>query len=97
MRPLELAEDYLVDPESGLKAIITFMQLEADQQAGAGRYKRSATRKAHRNGTVESSHSEQACLTGILVLRKLYWMQLLNRIFKEYPRERSSRSSQSLA
>lgn len=58
MTPLDLAQDYLIDPESGLRAIITWflnlvMQLEAEQQAGAARYKRSASRKAHRNGTVE--------------------------------------------
>jgi putative transposase len=58
MIPLECVEDYLVDPQSGLKAIITWflnlvMQLEAEQQAGADRYKRSANRKAHRNGMVK--------------------------------------------
>jgi len=58
MEPLEFAQDYLVDPESGLKAVITWflnqvMQLEAEQQAGARCYERSASRKAHRNGRIE--------------------------------------------
>lgn len=79
MAPLEFAQDYLIDPESGLKAIITWflnlvMQLEAEQQAGAGRYKRSGNRKAHRNGTVERTLKSRF---GELILEKPQ--------FREYP------------
>jgi len=49
-------KDYLSDADKGLKALVTFflnlvMEYEAEQQAGAGRYERSKTRSATRNGS----------------------------------------------
>ena len=56
MESLEPILNYLVDPNSGLKQVITeflnsVMQYEAYQQSGALPYERSPQRKAHRNGT----------------------------------------------
>jgi len=55
MEPLEPIINYLVDPNSGLKQVITeflnaVMQYEAYQQSGVLPYERSPQRKAHRNG-----------------------------------------------
>ena len=52
----DFIRDYLTDADEGLKALVTFflnlvMQYEAEQQAGAGRYERSETRTATRNGS----------------------------------------------
>lgn len=52
----DFIQDYLSDKDEGLKALVTFflnlvMQYEAEQQAGAGRYQRTETRKATRNGS----------------------------------------------
>ena len=51
----DLIEDYLIDNEEGMKDLLTMflnlvMDQEASQQAGANRYERSNSRKAHRNG-----------------------------------------------
>jgi len=51
----EVLQDYIIDQETGLKALITIflnqvMQLEALQQSGAESYQRKIGRKAHRNG-----------------------------------------------
>jgi len=56
MQPLEPVINYLVDPNSGLKQVITdflnaVMLFEAYLQSGALPYERSPHRKAHRNGT----------------------------------------------
>ena len=56
MQPLEPVINYLVDPNSGLKQVITeflnaVMLFEAYLQSGALPYERSPQRKAHRNGT----------------------------------------------
>ena len=56
MESLEPIINYLVDPNSGLKQVITgflnaVMQYEAYQQSGVLPYERSPQRKAHRNGT----------------------------------------------
>ena len=56
MQSLEPVIDYLVDPNSGLKQVITeflnaVMLFEAYLQSGALPYERSPHRKAHRNGT----------------------------------------------
>lgn len=52
----DFIQDYLSDQDEGLKALVTFflnlvMQYEAEQQAGAGRYQRTETRRATRNGS----------------------------------------------
>jgi len=56
MEPYELVINYLVDPNGGLKQLLTnflnfVMQFEAYQQIGATPYERNDQRKAHRNGT----------------------------------------------
>jgi putative transposase len=55
MDPKEVVLNYLTDKEEGTKHLITWflkevMQEEADQQAGAGRYRKTSSRKAYRNG-----------------------------------------------
>jgi putative transposase len=55
MVPSKLLEDYLIDQETGLKALLTWflnqvMQLEVLHQSGAEPYERHEGRKAHRNG-----------------------------------------------
>jgi len=55
MEPLEPIINYLVDPNSGLKQVITeflnaVIQYEAYQQSGVLPYERSPQRKAYRNG-----------------------------------------------
>jgi putative transposase len=52
----DFIQDYLSDKDEGLKALVTFflnlvMQYEAEHQAGAGRYQRTESRTAHRNGS----------------------------------------------
>lgn len=56
MQPLDPIINYLVDPNGGLKQVITeflnaVMLFEAYLQSGALPYERSPHRKAHRNGT----------------------------------------------
>ncbi|MDO8872938.1 MAG: IS256 family transposase [Methanoregula sp.] len=56
MQLSDFIQDYLSDKDEGLKAFVTFflnlvMQHEAEQQAGAGRYQRTESRTAHRNGS----------------------------------------------
>ena len=56
MEPLDPIINYLVDPNSGLKQLLTsflnaVMQYEAYHQSGAFPYERNSQRKAHRNGT----------------------------------------------
>ena len=53
--PLAFIEDYLSDDQAGMLNVITWflnqvLRHEAGQQAGAGQYERSETRKAHQNG-----------------------------------------------
>ena len=55
MELLDLIGDYLIDNEEGIRQLLTMflnlvMDQEASQQAGANRYERSNSRKAHRNG-----------------------------------------------
>lgn len=90
MIPLKLAEDYLVDPQSGLKSIITWflnlvMQFEADQQAGADRYERNDNRRAHRNGTVKRTLKSRV---GELTLDKPQFREFPFRtgVFDKYSR-----------
>ena len=54
----EVVLNYLSDNDEGMKHLITWflnevMQEEADQQTGAGRYRRTSSRKAYRNGRSE--------------------------------------------
>ena len=56
----DLIQDYLVDQSEGMKCLLTWflnlvMELEAAQQAGAGRYERSCNRIAQRNGSRKRS------------------------------------------
>ncbi len=56
MQLSDFIQDYLCDKDEGLKTFVTFflnlvMQHEAEQQAGAGRYQRTESRTAHRNGS----------------------------------------------
>jgi len=62
----EVLLDYLTDNDKGMKHIITWflnevMQEEADQQAGAERYRRTSSRKTYRNGhrkrTLKTRHA----------------------------------------
>jgi putative transposase len=60
MEPYELLVNYLVDPNSGLKLLLTdflnlVMKHEAYEQSGAIPYERSDNRKAHRNGSRKRS------------------------------------------
>lgn len=55
MELLDLIGDDLIDNEEGMRQLLTMffnlvMDQEASQQAGANRYERSSSRKAHRNG-----------------------------------------------
>ena len=63
----EVVRNYLTDNDEGMKHLITWflnevMQEEADQQAGAGRYRRTSSRKTYRNGlrrrTLKTRHGE---------------------------------------
>ena len=60
MIPLSIIDDYLADQNDGMRALITWflnlvMQLEAERQAGATAYERTATRTCHRNGYKDRS------------------------------------------
>lgn len=55
MIPKEVLQDYIIDQETDLKALLTLllnqvMQLDAQQQSGAEPYQRKTGRKAHQNG-----------------------------------------------
>jgi transposase-like protein len=63
----EVVRNYLADNDEGMKQVITWflnevMQEEAERQAGAGRYRRTSSRKAYRNGqrkrTLKTRHGE---------------------------------------
>lgn len=58
MSIMDFVKDYVVDQDEGMKAFITFflnlvMQYEAEQQSCAGRYERTDSRTATRNGYKE--------------------------------------------
>jgi putative transposase len=60
MEPYDPVVNYLIDPNSGLKLLLTdflnlVMKYEAYQQSGVIPYERSDQRKAHRNGTRKRS------------------------------------------
>ncbi|NYT02233.1 MAG: IS256 family transposase, partial [Methanosarcinales archaeon] len=93
--PFEPIINYLVDPNSGLRQVITdflneVMQYEAYQQSGARPYERTSQRKAHRNGTKQRTLKTRA---GEIILDKPQ--------FREFPfeskvYERYSRVEQAL-
>jgi len=95
MMPFEPIINYLVDPNSGLRQVITdflneVMQYEAYQQSGARPYERTSQRKAHRNGTKQRTLKTRA---GEIILDKPQ--------FREFPfeskvYERYSRVEQAL-
>ena len=83
MQPLEPVINYLVDPNSGLKQVITdflnaVMLFEAYLQSGALPYERSPHRKAHRNGTRQRTLKTRV---GEIILNKPQ--------FREFPFESS--------
>ena len=60
MDPYDPVVNYLIDPNSGLKQLLTYflnlvMKYEAYEQSGVAPYERSDQRKAHRNGTRKRS------------------------------------------
>ncbi|KUG14215.1 transposase [hydrocarbon metagenome] len=86
----EVVRNYLTDNDEGMKDLITLflnkvMQEEADQQAGAGRYRRTTSRKAYRNGyrnrTLKTRHGE-------LTLNKpqLRDISFTTQVFERYSR-----------
>jgi len=87
--------DYICDADEGLKALVTFflnlvMQYEAEQQAGVGRYQRSPTRTAVRNGSKPRSLLTKL---GKLILQK---PQFRDKPFETVIFERYSRVEQAL-
>jgi putative transposase len=81
MEIFELLEDYLIDPDDGLKKLLTWflnlvMQLEAIQQSGAEPYERNEARTTQRNGYKERSLKTRV---GELILKK---PQFRDRSFK---------------
>ena len=65
----EVVLNYLTDNDERMKHLITWflnevMQEEADQQTGAGRYRRTSSRKAYRNGHREEWITSRRYLSG---------------------------------
>jgi transposase-like protein len=59
----DIVLNYLTDNEEGMQQLITWflndvMNEEGAQQAGVSRYKRSSSRRAHRNGFTKNSNAE---------------------------------------
>jgi transposase-like protein len=82
--------NYLVDPNSGLRQVITeflraVMQYEAYQQIGALPYERTPERKAHRNGTRPRTLKS---LAGEITLDKPQFREFPfeSRVFERYSR-----------
>ena len=86
----EVVRNYLTDNDEGMKHLITWflnevMQEEADQQTGAGRYRRTNSRKTYRNGirrrTLKTRHGE-------LILNKpqLRDISFQTKVFERYSR-----------
>ena len=91
----DFIRDYICDADEGLKALVTFflnlvMQYEAEQQAGVGRYQRSPTRTAVRNGSKPRSLLTKL---GKLILQK---PQFRDKPFETVIFERYSRVEQAL-
>jgi putative transposase len=90
MESLEPIINYLVDPNSGLKQVITeflnaVMQYEAYQQSGALQYERSPQRKAHRNGTRSRTLKSRV---GEIILEKPQFREFPfeSKVFERYSR-----------
>jgi putative transposase len=90
MNSLEPIINYLVDPNSGLKQVITeflnaVMRYEAYQQSGALPYERSPQRKAHRNGTRSRTLKSRV---GEITLEKPQFREFPfeSRVFERYSR-----------
>lgn len=86
----EVVLNYLTANEDGMKHLLTWflnevMQEEANQQAGAGRYRRTSSRRTYRNG-----HRERNLKTryGELVLNKpqLRDIPFQTKVFERYSR-----------
>jgi len=86
----EVVLNYLTDNDEGMKHLRTWflnvvMQEEADQQTGAGRYRRSSSRRTYRTGhrkrTLKTRHEE-------LILNKpqLRDIPFQTKIFERYSR-----------
>ena len=91
----DFIRDYICDADEGLKTLVTFflnlvMQYEAEQQAGVGRYQRSPTRTAVRNGSKPRSLLTKL---GKLILQK---PQFRDKPFETVIFERYSRVEQAL-
>ena len=91
----EVVLNYLTDNDEGMKQIITWflnevMQEEADKQTGAGRYRRTSSRKAYRNGLRKRSLNTRH---GELTLNK---PQLRDTPFQTKVFERYSRTEKAL-
>lgn len=90
MESLEPIINYLVDPNGGLKQVITeflnaVMQYEAYQQSGVLPYERSPQRKAHRNGTRSRTLKSRV---GEMTLEKPQFREFPfeSKIFERYSR-----------
>ena len=90
MESLEPIINYLVDPNSGLKQVITeflnaVMQYEAYQQSGALPYERNPQRKAHRNGTRQRTLKSRV---GEIILEKPQFREFPfeSKVFERYSR-----------
>jgi putative transposase len=94
MEPYELVINYLVDPNGGLKQLLTnflnfVMQFEAYQQIGATPYERNDQRKAHRNGTRKRTLKTRA---GEIILDKPQFREFPfeTKVFERYSRVEQS-------
>lgn len=90
MSSKDLVADYLIDHAEGMKTLITWflnevMQREATEQAGAGRYERSRSRRTYRNGTRTRSLKSRY---GSLALNKplLRGIPFQTQVFERYSR-----------
>ena len=90
MESLEPIINYLVDPNGGLKQVITeflnaVMQYEAYQQSGVLPYERSPQRKAHRNGTRSRTLKSRV---GEIILEKPQFREFPfeSNVFERYSR-----------
>jgi putative transposase len=95
MNTSDLIEDYLVDPESGMKNVITkflneVMEVEAAEQIDAGRYERTDKRKDYRNGFKEKGLKTRY---GDVILKK---PQFRNRSFESKVFSRYARMEKAL-
>jgi putative transposase len=95
MNTSDLIEAYLVDPESGMKNVITkflneVMEVEAAEQIDAGRYERTDKRKDYRNGFKEKGLKTRY---GDVILKK---PQFRNRSFESKVFSRYARMEKAL-